>query len=69
MSLNRDAQQINLSLRQRIGTGELFALALAFSAAGLFLGLSPDISYAFFDFKELNAMNYEINSESMHQFQ
>jgi hypothetical protein len=51
MSLNRDAQQINLSLRRRITAGELFALALAFSAAGLFLLFSPNISYAFFDFK------------------
>jgi hypothetical protein len=51
MSLNRDAQQINLSLRRRITAGELFALALAFSAAGLFLGFSPSISFAFFDFK------------------
>jgi len=51
MSLNRDAQQINLSLRRRITAGELFALALAFSAAGLFLWFSPSISYAFFDFK------------------
>lgn len=51
MTLPLNVQQLNWNIRQRLTRGELFALALAFGAAGTFLWLSPQISYAFYDFK------------------
>src|SRR5262245_50554166 len=51
MTLPFDAQRTNWNLRQRLTPSELFALALALGAAGIFLWFSPQISYAFYDFK------------------
>lgn len=51
MTLPFSGQQTTWNLRQRLTPGELFGLALACSAAGIFLWFSPQISYSFYDFK------------------
>lgn len=51
MSLILDAPSMNSSLRKPLSRGEIFALGLAFGAAGVFLWLSPTLSFTFFDFK------------------
>lgn len=51
MNLPTHTRQIDQNLWQRLTPGELFALALAFGAAGIFLWFSPQISFAFYDFK------------------
>jgi len=62
MTLIHDAQSMNASLRQRLSRGEFFALGLAVGAVGVFLWLSPTLSFTFFDFKiYLNTAHGDFN--------
>ena len=62
MTLISDSQSMNSRLRQRLSRAEFFALGVAFGAVGVFLWLSPTLSFTFFDFKiYLNTAHGDFN--------
>lgn len=50
MHIINDAQTMNSNLHRRLTRGETFAIGLAFGMAGIFLWLSPNLSYFSHDF-------------------